>query len=52
MLYGRHLGLKGRSSARSTPPTPPILAATEQGRKALELRETIDAVKAELRGRR
>jgi 5-methyltetrahydrofolate--homocysteine methyltransferase len=50
MLYGRHLGLKGSILKTVDTEDKAILAATEQGRKAVELRETIDEIKAELRG--
>jgi 5-methyltetrahydrofolate--homocysteine methyltransferase len=50
MLYGRHLGLKGSILKTVDTEDKAILAATEQGRKALALRETIDELKAQLRG--
>jgi 5-methyltetrahydrofolate--homocysteine methyltransferase len=51
MLYGRHLGLKGSIVRTIDSEDVAILAASPQGRKALELREAVDAVKAELRNR-
>jgi 5-methyltetrahydrofolate--homocysteine methyltransferase len=49
MLYGRHLGLKG-SIVRTLETTDrAILACSEQGRKALELLEAVDALKDECR---
>ena len=49
MLYGRHLGLKGRlvHTLETTPAAE--LALSEAGRKALELRDAVHAVKAEAR---
>jgi 5-methyltetrahydrofolate--homocysteine methyltransferase len=50
MLYGRHLGLKG-SFVRQIESLPVAeLARTEAGRKALEVREAVEAVKADSRG--
>ena len=48
MLYGRHLGLRGPARALGTA-AEAKLAETEEGRKALELKEKIDEVKATLR---
>jgi 5-methyltetrahydrofolate--homocysteine methyltransferase len=52
MLYGRHLGLKGSILKTVDTEDVAILAATPQGRKALQLREAVDGIKAELRGGR
>jgi 5-methyltetrahydrofolate--homocysteine methyltransferase len=49
MLYGRHLGLKGSILKTVDTEDIAILAASPQGRKALELREVVDALKAEMR---
>ncbi len=49
MLYGRHLGLKGSFVRTLETEDRAILACSEQGRKALELRDTVDALKAECR---
>jgi 5-methyltetrahydrofolate--homocysteine methyltransferase len=49
MLYGRHLGLKGRIVHEVEKAPAAELARTETGRKALELREAVEAVKAECR---
>ncbi len=51
MLYGRHLGLRTASRALGTP-AEAELAKTEEGRKALELKETVEAIKGSLRGGR
>jgi 5-methyltetrahydrofolate--homocysteine methyltransferase len=47
MLYGRHLGLKGSLARALDGGDPAELAKTEEGRKALELREVVQAVEAE-----
>jgi len=49
MLYGRHLGLRGSILRTVETEDVALLACTEQGRKALELREAVDAVKADCR---
>jgi 5-methyltetrahydrofolate--homocysteine methyltransferase len=49
MLYGRHLGLRTASRALGTP-AEAELAKTEEGRKALELKEAVEQIKAFLRG--
>jgi 5-methyltetrahydrofolate--homocysteine methyltransferase len=49
MLYGRHLGLKGRIVHSIETASAAELARTEVGRKALELREAVEVVKEECR---
>ncbi|MBN1203905.1 MAG: cobalamin-dependent protein, partial [Myxococcaceae bacterium] len=49
MLYGRHLGLRTAARALGTP-AEAELAKTEEGRKALELKEAVEQIKAFLRG--
>ncbi len=49
MLYGRHLGLRTASRALGTP-AEAELAKTEEGRKALALKETVEGLKDSLRG--
>ncbi|WP_224250051.1 methionine synthase [Hyalangium gracile] len=49
MLYGRHLGLRTASRQLGTP-AEAELAKTEEGRKALELKEAVEGIKAFLRG--
>ncbi len=49
MLYGRHLGLKSSVVRTIESADPRTLATTEAGRKALELKETVDALKEECR---
>ncbi|MBU8899507.1 methionine synthase [Corallococcus sp. M34] len=49
MLYGRHLGLRTSSRALGTPQEAE-LAKTEEGRKALALKEAVEELKAMLRG--
>ena len=49
MLYGRHLGLRTASRALGTP-AEAELAKTEEGRKALALKEAVEEIKAFLRG--
>ncbi|WP_224372810.1 methionine synthase [Hyalangium versicolor] len=49
MLYGRHLGLRTASRALGTP-AEAELAKTEEGRKALELKEAVEGIKDFLRG--
>ncbi len=49
MLYGRHLGLRGSSRVLGTP-AEAELAKTEEGRKALELKEAVEEIKSFLRG--
>ncbi|HZH76757.1 MAG TPA: vitamin B12 dependent-methionine synthase activation domain-containing protein, partial [Archangium sp.] len=51
MLYGRHLGLRTASRALGTP-AEVELAKTEEGRKALALKEHVESIKASLRGGR
>ncbi|WP_244224936.1 methionine synthase [Corallococcus sicarius] len=48
MLYGRHLGLRTSSRALGTP-AEAELAKTEEGRKALALKESVEELKALLR---
>ncbi|NMO22009.1 methionine synthase [Pyxidicoccus fallax] len=49
MLYGRHLGLRTSSRALGTP-AEAELAKTEEGRKALALKEAVEDLKSTLRG--
>ena len=49
MLYGRHFGVKGSAARALDTPGEALLAQTEDGRKALALKETLDALKQELR---
>ncbi|WP_223643887.1 methionine synthase [Corallococcus sp. EGB] len=49
MLYGRHLGLRTSSRALGTP-AEADLAKTEEGRKALALKEAVEELKTLLRG--
>ncbi len=49
MLYGRHLGLRSSARALGTP-AEAELAKTEEGRKALALKEAVEELKAFLRG--
>ncbi|NVJ27287.1 MULTISPECIES: methionine synthase [Myxococcus] len=49
MLYGRHLGLRSSSRALGTP-AEAELAKTEEGRKALALKEAVEELKGMLRG--
>ena len=51
MLYGRHLGLRTASRALGTP-AEAELAKTEEGRKALALKEQVESIKGSLRGGR
>ncbi|RKG95935.1 methionine synthase [Corallococcus sp. CA053C] len=48
MLYGRHLGLRTSSRALGTP-AEAELAKTEEGRKALALKDSVEELKALLR---
>src|SRR5262249_14159525 len=48
MLYGRHFGVKGSAARALETPGEALLAQTEDGRKALALKETLDALKQEL----
>ena len=48
MLYGRHFGVKGSAARALDTPAEAKLADTEDGRKALALKSTLDALKAEL----
>jgi 5-methyltetrahydrofolate--homocysteine methyltransferase len=48
MLYGRHLGLRTASRALGTP-AEAELAKTEEGRKALALKEQVESIKGSLR---
>ncbi|MBK7864855.1 MAG: methionine synthase [Archangiaceae bacterium] len=50
MLYGRHFGVKGSVARLLGTPEEAKLRETEDGRKGLDLKEKIDAIKAELRG--
>ncbi|MBX5481436.1 MAG: methionine synthase [Myxococcaceae bacterium] len=49
MLYGRHLGVKGSAARALDTPQEKALAQTEDGRKALRIKEQVDALKSELR---
>jgi 5-methyltetrahydrofolate--homocysteine methyltransferase len=49
MLYGRHLGLRTSARVLGTP-AEAELAKTEEGRKALELKEAVEGIKTFLRG--
>ncbi|MFP2927163.1 methionine synthase [Pyxidicoccus sp. 3LG] len=49
MLYGRHLGLRGSARALGTA-AEAELAKTEEGRKALALKEAVEELKSTLRG--
>jgi 5-methyltetrahydrofolate--homocysteine methyltransferase len=49
MLYGRHFGVKGSVARVLGTPEEARLKDTEDGRKGLELKEKLDAIKAELR---
>ncbi len=49
MLYGRHLGVKGSLARALGSPQEASLRDTEEGRKALEVKATLDALKDELR---
>ncbi|WAM28394.1 methionine synthase [Myxococcus sp. NMCA1] len=49
MLYGRHLGLRSSSRVLGTP-AEAELAKTEEGRKALALKEAVEELKGFLRG--
>ncbi len=49
MLYGRHFGVKGSAARALDTPAEKKLGDTEDGRKALQLKEQVDAMKAELR---
>ncbi|MGZ6098818.1 MAG: vitamin B12 dependent-methionine synthase activation domain-containing protein, partial [Myxococcaceae bacterium] len=49
MLYGRHFGVKGSAARLLDTPAEPKLADSEDGRKALALKSTLDALKAELK---
>jgi 5-methyltetrahydrofolate--homocysteine methyltransferase len=51
MLYGRHFGVKGSAARALGTPAESKLADTEDGRKALALKATLDALKAELKDR-
>ncbi|HLM47317.1 MAG TPA: B12-binding domain-containing protein, partial [Myxococcaceae bacterium] len=51
MLYGRHLGLRTSSRVLGTP-AEAELAKTEEGRKALALKDAVEEIKAFLRGGR
>ena len=52
MLYGRHFGVKGSAARALGTPAEAKLADTEDGRKALALKEKLDALKAELQAAR
>jgi 5-methyltetrahydrofolate--homocysteine methyltransferase len=47
MLYGRHLGFKGALARTLESADPAELRETESGRKALDVREVVNEVKAE-----
>ncbi len=49
MLYGRHFGVKGSAARVLETAAEKSLGETEDGRKALKLKEQIDELKAELR---
>ncbi len=49
MLYGRHFGVKGSAARALGTPEEAKLKQTEDGVKALELKATLDALKAELK---
>jgi 5-methyltetrahydrofolate--homocysteine methyltransferase len=49
MLYGRHFGVKGSAARALETPAEPRLSETEDGRKALALKSTLDALKGELK---
>src|SRR5262249_25600270 len=49
MLYGRHFGVKGSAARALDTPGESKLADSEDGRKALSLKATLDGLKAELR---
>ena len=50
MLYGRHFGVKGSAARALDTPAESRLADTEDGRKALALKATLDALKDEVKG--
>ena len=50
MLYGRHFGVKGSAARALGTPAEARLGETEDGRKALALKATLDALRAELKG--
>lgn len=49
MLYGRHFGVKGSVARLLGTPDEAKLRDSEDGRKGLELKEKLDAIKAEMR---
>jgi len=49
MLYGRHFGVKGSAARALGTPGEAKLADTEDGRKALDLKATLDPLKEELK---
>jgi 5-methyltetrahydrofolate--homocysteine methyltransferase len=49
MLYGRHFGVKGSAARALDTPAEARLAGSEDGRKALALKSTLDALKGELK---
>ncbi|MGO9832247.1 MAG: methionine synthase [Myxococcaceae bacterium] len=51
MLYGRHLGVKGSVARALGTPSEAALQDTEEGRKALEVKDVISGLKAFLRER-
>jgi 5-methyltetrahydrofolate--homocysteine methyltransferase len=51
MLYGRHLGVKGSAARALGTPDEAALHSTEEGKKALQVKEVLDSLKEELRGR-
>ena len=52
MLYGRHLGVKGSAARMLGTPEEASLQKTDEGKKALEVKQTLDELKGELRGGR
>ncbi len=51
MLYGRHFGVKGSAARLLGTPQEGQLSQTEDGRKALALKATLDELKATLEGK-
>jgi 5-methyltetrahydrofolate--homocysteine methyltransferase len=49
MLYGRHLGVKGSLVRSLDTVSRAVLVSTEAGRRALEVRDAVDAVKEDCR---
>jgi len=50
MLYGRHLGVKGSAARALGTSAEAALAQTDEGRKALEVKQVLDELKSTLRG--